>query len=132
MATEQEILASRRARAEKLREAGVDLFPARVPRDRTVIPEILARFGTADADALAQAAASFCIAGRIVALRSFGKMAFATLQGDGERLQVWLKQDALGAAFEAAKLYEVGDFIWARGPYVLVMRRWTERIPCTS
>jgi lysyl-tRNA synthetase class 2 len=118
VATEQEILAARRARAEKLREAGVDLFPARVPRDRTAIPEILARFGTADADALAQSASSFCIAGRIVALRSFGKMAFATLQGDGERLQVWLKADALGAAFDAVKLYEVGDFIWARGPLV--------------
>ena len=118
MATEQEILAARRARAEKLRDAGVELFPARVPRDRSAIPEVLARFGTADADALAQAAAVFCIAGRIVALRSFGKMAFATLQGDGERLQVWLKQDLLGGAFESVRLYEVGDFIWARGPLV--------------
>jgi len=118
VATEQEILAARRARAEKLRDAGVELFPARVPRDRSAIPEVLARFGTADADALAQAAAVFCIAGRIVALRSFGKMAFATLQGDGERLQVWLKQDLLGGAFESVRLYEVGDFIWARGPLV--------------
>ena len=118
MATEQEILAARRARAEKLRDSGVELFPARVPRDRTAIPEILARFGTADSDALAHAAAIFCIAGRIVALRSFGKMAFATLQGDGERLQVWLKQDALGDGFDATKLYEVGDFMFARGPLV--------------
>ena len=118
MATEQEILASRRSRAERLREAGVELFPARVPRDRSAIPEILARFGSADADALAQAAAVFCVAGRIVALRSFGKMAFATLQSDGLQLQVWLKRDLLGDAFEALKLYEVGDFIWARGPLV--------------
>ena len=118
MATEQEILASRRARAERLREAGVELFPARVPRDRSAIPEILARFGTADADALAHAAAVFCVAGRILALRSFGKMIFATLQSDGEQLQVWLKKDALGDAFEAVKLYETGDFIWARGALV--------------
>jgi len=118
VATEQEILASRRARAERLRESGVELFPARVPRDRSAIPEILARFGSADASALAQAAAVFCVAGRILALRSFGKMAFATLQSDGERLQVWLKKDSLGDAFEAVKLYEVGDFIWARGPLV--------------
>ncbi|MGH9886354.1 MAG: amino acid--tRNA ligase-related protein, partial [bacterium] len=118
MATEAEILAARRARAERLREQGVDLFPARVPRDRTSIPEILARFGTADADALAQSSAVFCVAGRIVALRSFGKMAFATLQSDGEQLQVWLKKDALAEAFEAVRLYEVGDFMWARGPLV--------------
>ena len=118
MATEQEILASRRARAERLRESGVELFPARVPRDRSPIPEILARFGTADADALEQAAAVFCVAGRILALRSFGKMIFATLQSDGLQLQVWLKKDALGGAFERVLLYEVGDFIWARGPLV--------------
>ena len=119
MATEQEILASRRARAERLRERGVELFPARVPRDRTPIPEILARFGDADAAALAAAAVSFCIAGRIVALRSFGKMAFATLQGDGLGLQVWLKKDALGeAVWETVRLYEVGDFIYARGTLV--------------
>jgi lysyl-tRNA synthetase class 2 len=118
VATEQEILASRRARAERLREAGVELFPARVPRDRTAIPEILARYGTADAAALANVAELFCVAGRILALRSFGKMIFATLQSDGEQLQVWLKKDALGAAFEAVKLYEVGDFVWARGALV--------------
>ena len=118
MATEAEILAARRARAERLKEQGVELFPARVPRDRVAIPEVLARFGTADADALAQASASFCVAGRIVALRSFGKMAFATLQSDGEQLQVWLKKDALGDSFEAVRLYEIGDFIWARGPLV--------------
>jgi lysyl-tRNA synthetase class 2 len=118
VATEAEILAARRARAERLREQGVELFPARVPRDRTSIPEVLARFGTADADALAQSSAVFCVAGRIVALRSFGKMAFATLQSDGEQLQVWLKKDALGDAFEAVRLYEVGDFIWSRGPLV--------------
>ena len=53
-----------------------------------------------------------------MALRSFGKMLFATLQSDGEQLQVWLKKDALGDAFEAVKLYEVGDFIWARGSLV--------------
>jgi lysyl-tRNA synthetase class 2 len=118
VATEQEILASRRSRAERLREAGVELFPARVPRDRSAVPEILARFGTADSDALANAAAEFCVAGRILALRSFGKMIFATLQSDGEQLQVWLKKDALGEAFEAVKLYEMGDFIWARGALV--------------
>jgi len=119
VATEQEILASRRARAERLRERGVELFPARVPRDRTSIPEIQARFGNADAEALREAGVSFCIAGRIVALRSFGKMAFATLQGDGQGLQVWLKKDAFGDdVWEAVRLYEVGDFFWARGPLV--------------
>jgi lysyl-tRNA synthetase class 2 len=119
MATEEDILDARRANAQKLREQGVELFPARVPRDRTAIPEILARFGTADADALAAAAVDPCIAGRITALRSFGKMAFATLTSDGADLQIWARKDALDApSWDAFQLYEVGDFMWARGPLV--------------
>jgi lysyl-tRNA synthetase class 2 len=119
LATEAEILAARRASAELLRARGVDLFPARVPRDRTQIAEILARFGTADAAALERVEEVFCVAGRIVALRAFGKMAFATLQGDGERLQLWLRQDLLGAAqWEQFQSYEVGDFVFARGKLV--------------
>jgi lysyl-tRNA synthetase class 2 len=119
LATEAEILAARRARAEQLRARGVDLFPARVPRDRTPIAEILARFGTADAAALEGVAESFCVAGRIAALRAFGKMSFATVQADGEQLQLWLRKEVLSpeqwAQFE---LYEVGDFVWARGKLV--------------
>ena len=119
MATEAEIVAARRANAERLRAQGVELFPARVPRDRTAIAEILARFGTADAAALERAAETVCVAGRIVALRSFGKMAFATVQADGERLQLWLRKDQLGPERWAQfQLYEVGDFAFARGPLV--------------
>jgi lysyl-tRNA synthetase class 2 len=119
VATEAEILAARRAAAEALRARGVELYPARVPRDRTPIAEILARFGTADAAALERVLDSFCVAGRIVALRAFGKMAFATLQADGERLQLWLRKDRLDApTWERFQLYEVGDFAWARGRLV--------------
>jgi lysyl-tRNA synthetase, class II len=119
LATEAEILAARRKAAEALRAHGVELFPARVPRDRIAIPEILARFGTADAPALEKADVSACVAGRIVALREFGKMAFATVQGDGERLQLWLRKDALPAEQWAEfQLYEVGDFAFARGKLV--------------
>ena len=116
MATEAEILAARRASAEQLRARGVDLFPARVPRDRTPIAEILARFGTADAAALERADVTACVAGRIVAVRTFGKMAFATVQADGEHLQLWVRKDLLEPAQWAQfELYEVGDFVWGRG-----------------
>ena len=45
MATESEILAARRQRAEQLRERGVELFPARVPRPLARIPELIAEHG---------------------------------------------------------------------------------------
>ncbi len=120
MATETEILAARRARAGRLREeCGVELFPARVPRPLDAIADVLARFGESDAAALERAAAAACVAGRITGLRSFGKAAFVTLQGDGERLQVWVKRAEVGEERHAEfKLYEAGDFMWARGPLV--------------
>jgi lysyl-tRNA synthetase class 2 len=117
MATEAEILAARRRRAERLRdEQGVELFPARVPRPLDLIPQLLARFGAASAEELSRERPAACTAGRIVGLRSFGKAAFAQLAGDGERLQVWVKRDLVGAdAHERFKLFETGDFMWARG-----------------
>jgi lysyl-tRNA synthetase class 2 len=120
VATEAEILAARRRRAEKLRdEHGVELFPARVPRPLDPIPDVVARHGAASAEELERARPACCVAGRIVGLRSFGKAAFAALAGDGERLQVWVKRDAVGAeAYERFKLFETGDFVWARGVLV--------------
>jgi lysyl-tRNA synthetase class 2 len=120
VATEAEILAARRARAARLRdEAGSELFPARVPRPLDRLVEVAARWASADAAALEQAGAAACVAGRIVALRSFGRAAFATLQSEGGRLQIWVKRDAVGeASYAAFRLFEVGDFMWARGPLV--------------
>ncbi len=119
MATEAEILAARRQRAEQLRARGVELFPARVPRPLARIPELVAEHGDKTAEQLAADDTSVCIAGRIIALRSFGKMAFVSLMADGEVLQAWIKRDALGAdAYASFALYETGDFMWARGPLV--------------
>ena len=119
MATESEILAARRQRAERLRERGVDLFPARVPRPLARIPEVIATYGGKSVEELEADPGLHCIAGRIVGLRSFGKMAFVSLMGEGEVLQAWVKLDALGAdAYETFGLYEVGDFMWARGPMI--------------
>lgn len=119
MATESEILAARRKRAEALHEGGVALFPARVPRPLARIPELVEKYRETSADELAAEAHSACIAGRIVGLRSFGKMAFVALQSEGERLQAWVRRDAVSAdAYAEFELYEVGDFMWARGALV--------------
>ena len=119
MATEEEILASRRRHAEQLAEDGIELFPARVPADLDSIPDLLERYGESDAEALEREAPGARVAGRIVSLRSFGKAAFATLSSAGARIQVWAKRDALGTEeYARFKLYEVGDFMWASGPLI--------------
>jgi lysyl-tRNA synthetase class 2 len=119
LATEAEILAARRERAKALEARGAKLFPARVPRPLDRIPEVRERWGGAGADALAREAPTARVAGRLVGIRSFGKAAFAVLQADGERLQIWMRRDTLGEeAYETFNLYEVGDFMWAAGPLI--------------
>lgn len=119
MATEAEILASRRRRAEQLRDAGVELFPARVPRPLDRLPDLIERHGETSAERLEQEAPQATVAGRIMSLRSFGKAAFLMLQADGERLQVWVKRDNVGQErYGEFKAYEIGDFMWAKGALV--------------
>jgi lysyl-tRNA synthetase class 2 len=119
VATEAEILAARRERARALAARGTTLFPARVPRPLDRVADVRQRWDGADADELDREAPSARVAGRLVGIRSFGKAAFAVLQADGVRLQVWMRRDLLGDdGFETFRLYEVGDFMWAAGPLI--------------
>src|SRR5260370_20651310 len=56
------------------------------------------------------------VAGRIMAIRLMGKAGFAHLQQDGQRLQIYVKKDAVGEkGFELYKLLDLGDHIGASG-----------------
>src|SRR5207245_8833207 len=56
------------------------------------------------------------VAGRIMAIRLMGKAGFAHLQQDGQRLQIYVKKDAIGdAGYELWKLLDLGDHIGVRG-----------------
>lgn len=56
------------------------------------------------------------IAGRIMALRHMGKAAFFHIQDRSGRIQVYLKQDEIGAeAFEKFKTFDLGDIVECSG-----------------
>ncbi len=56
------------------------------------------------------------IAGRLMAIRVQGKAGFAHLQGGGERLQIYVRRDAVGDdAFALYKLLDLGDHIGVTG-----------------
>src|SRR5207253_5140324 len=53
---------------------------------------------------------------RIMAIRLMGKAGFAHLQQDGQRLQIYVKKDAVGEKeFELYKLLDLGDHIGVSG-----------------
>src|SRR5260370_37050811 len=51
-----------------------------------------------------------------MAIRLMGKAGFAHLQQDGQRLQIYVKKDAIGeAGYEPWELLDLGDHVAGRG-----------------
>jgi len=106
----------RRAKLAALRAAGVDPYPARVGA-RESIASVREQFAERDAAELAADPHDTAIAGRVIALRSFGKLVFATLLENGERLQISAKKAELSPElFEFVKRLDAGDFVRVAGP----------------
>ncbi len=55
------------------------------------------------------------IAGRIMALRKMGKASFAHIQDEAGRIQIYLRKDDIGEAYDAFKLLDIGDIIGVEG-----------------
>jgi lysyl-tRNA synthetase, class II len=85
--------------------------------DSTETPKsIVARFASADAAALESAKPPVRVAGRILTLRLHGKAGFAHIAGAGERVQIYVKLDAVGPrGFELFQMLDLGDFIGVAG-----------------
>jgi lysyl-tRNA synthetase class 2 len=115
-ATEREIIANRLEKAEALRALGVNPYGNGVA-PRHLAADLHARYGEAPAAEIAQSPGDWSLAGRVLALRSFGKAAFLKVRDRSGELQVWVRKDKLGeAGFEIFKLLDVGDLVAAEGP----------------
>jgi lysyl-tRNA synthetase, class II len=124
MSDERELIAERERKVNELRQAGQNPYangfsPAHTARD---VHAWFAAGNVPSANPLTDEpkAARFSIAGRVIALRSFGKAAFAKIRDRSGEIQVWVKQDVLGEkSFSLWRAMERGDFIGAVGPAVL-------------
>ena len=89
--------------------------PPRFPVDGRV-SEVVARFADLDAAALEARAARTRVGGRVTAIRTHGKAAFLDLSDGDGRIQVYVKQDVVGAeAFGLLETLDLGDFWGAEG-----------------
>ena len=106
---------ARRARLAALRAEGVDPFPARCdPASR--IAALRDRYDDTPAAELTAQAPQAAVAGRVMSLRSFGKLIFATLREDGCELQASARRGELAAAdFTRFRELDVGDFVRVEG-----------------
>ena len=115
MALDENIYGIRREKLKKIEALGQPAYPRKYDFSHT-IPQILADYTAKTAEELDGARVNVRVAGRIMAIRLMGKAGFAHLQGGGQRLQIYVKKDAVGEpAFELWKLFDLGDHIGVTG-----------------
>ncbi len=105
-------------RVDKLRileDKGIRPFGASFSTTHT-LETIVQTYSSLPKEELEATPISCTVAGRITAMRRFGKAAFAALQEEGYRLQVYFKKDLLGdQAYELCKSLDLGDWIGVEG-----------------
>ena len=107
---EQRLTASRRSkRSDSGRTASASI-------SRTPSREILAEYGAQDRRRAGDRAVDVRIAGRMQTMRRMGKAGFAHLLQNGERLQIYVKKDAVGERdYELYQLLDIGDIVGVEG-----------------
>ena len=112
---ERSLFDLRKAKLEEIVKLGQAAYPNQFPASHTV-PAVRAKWGETQAEALEASRVTVAVAGRIMAIRAQGKAGFATLQQDGQRLQIYVRLDAVGEqGFALYKLLDLGDHIGVSG-----------------
>lgn len=108
----------RTQRLEKIRqmqEEGIELFPNDFKIKHTS-QEILEAYDSQKSDVLEKVDQIFALAGRIMALRQFGKASFFHLQDRTGKIQAYIKRDQVGHdTYALFKRLDVGDFAGITG-----------------
>jgi len=110
-----ELIAQRRAKVAALRDRGIEPYPVRFDPTHTLAT---VRSQWTELAAGASSGEQVTIAGRMVARRGHGKLAFVDLREDGTDLQVMLQEDALGNAMADALELDIGDWVGVGGEVI--------------
>jgi lysyl-tRNA synthetase class 2 len=115
MAEDNELYQQRLANLDELRRLGVETYPRSFVRTDTIGALVDAHGARSGAD-LEALRPETTTAGRILAIRSFGKANFLVLTDGVARIQAYIRQDALPEQdFAVFQLLDVGDFVGVRG-----------------
>ncbi len=113
-AEENRLIAERRAKLRALREAG-QAFPNDF-RPTAVASELVARFGGFDNDALEGVDEEFSVAGRMMAKRVMGKIAFVRVQDGSGSIQLVVQRDNLPeGVYRQFRQWDIGDIVGGTG-----------------
>jgi len=110
---ENKLIAERRAKLAELRLAG-QAFPNDFRRD-ALAGQLHASFGERSAEWLDANPTRVRVGGRLLFRRVMGKASFAKIGDRTGQIQLYMQQEALGAAYETFKGWDIGDIIGASG-----------------
>jgi lysyl-tRNA synthetase class 2 len=112
---ESDLLKQRRENFDALLRLGVDPYPRQFERTHTVA-QLVSSHGAKTGEELDASHVQTRTAGRILAIRSFGKANFLVISDGDERIQVYIRKDAVPERdFETFRLLDFGDFVGVEG-----------------
>ncbi|MBI3006404.1 MAG: lysine--tRNA ligase [Ignavibacteriales bacterium] len=98
----------RREELDQLKKLGMDPYPHEF--DRTDFSaDIIETFTDGGEEK------TVAVAGRIMSLRRMGKASFCHIQDSRGKMQIYLKRDDLGVAYDAFRLMDIGDIVGVQG-----------------
>lgn len=111
---ENHLIAERRAKLGQLRQAG-QAYPNDF-RPQQLASALHTAYDEQSKEALAEAAHTTSVAGRMMLKRVMGKASFATLQDSSGRIQIYLDRTEIGEErYEQFKTWDIGDILGIEG-----------------
>ncbi len=114
MKEDNELIQERIKKLDRLLDAGIDPYGG--PFDvKNRVADIFKKYGETGKEELEAKSENCTIAGRLVALRSFGKASFAHIQDASGRMQIYLKKDVMSSDYDILKNIDIGDIVGVNG-----------------
>ena len=115
MSNDSQLLVQRREKAQSLADLGVNLY-SNTFKPTNAINELLLKASDLEPQQSEDGEPRYSVAGRILAMRKFGKAAFFTVADATGSLQIYVRKDGIGDEhFSAFKKWDIGDIVGAEG-----------------
>jgi lysyl-tRNA synthetase class 2 len=112
---ERSLFDLRKQKLAEIEKLGQAAYPNQFPATHT-ITDVREKWDSATGEELETTRVTVAVAGRLMAIRAQGKAGFATLQQQGQRLQIYVRLDAVSEqGFALYKLLDLGDHIGVTG-----------------
>ncbi|MEM7008887.1 MAG: lysine--tRNA ligase [Thermodesulfobacteriota bacterium] len=113
---ENEQFEQRKQKLDELKESGINPFSNDFKPDH-LAADLISKYADSSEEDLGQVSDVFSLAGRVMAIRDFGKSMFFHIADRSGRIQGYIKRDVVGEDEQKAfkKFVDLGDFVGIKG-----------------